>query len=113
MDTLISLIDESCRNFAERTAFLHKTGQGWEETSYDRLRRTSNAIAAGLVGKGFPPGANAALMAPSSPLWVAAYLGILKAGGVVVPIDRELKTLELRHILTWPWRGSCPRSASS
>jgi len=29
-----------------------------------------------------------------------AYLGILKAGGVVVPIDRELKSAELRHILS-------------
>jgi long-chain acyl-CoA synthetase len=28
-----------------------------------------------------------------------AYLGILKAGGVVIPIDRELKDIELRHIL--------------
>jgi long-chain acyl-CoA synthetase len=29
-----------------------------------------------------------------------SYLGILKAGGVVIPIDRELKGIELGHILS-------------
>ena len=57
-------------------------------------------IAAGLAGSGFQTGDHAALLASSSFQWVAAYLGILKAGGVVVPIDRELKEIEVRHILS-------------
>jgi long-chain acyl-CoA synthetase len=48
---------------------------------------------------GFQPGSHAVLLAPSSPEWVMAYLGILKAGGVVIPVDRELKEIELHHIL--------------
>ncbi|HEY7746759.1 MAG TPA: long-chain fatty acid--CoA ligase [Desulfuromonadales bacterium] len=100
MDTIHSLIDESCRKFGDRPAFLHKTGGVWRETLYDKLRTTTEHIAAGLTKCGFQPGDHAALLAPSSPLWVMAYLGILKAGGVVVPIDRELRSNELRHILT-------------
>jgi long-chain acyl-CoA synthetase len=40
-----------------------------------------------------------AILAPSSPEWVASYLAVLRAGGVAVPIDKELKAAELRHIL--------------
>lgn len=99
MDTINSLIEESCRKFGDKTAFLHKVGGVWRATSYCTLRETSERIAAGLSGHGFQPGDHAALLAPSSPQWVVACLGILKAGGVVVPIDRELKSGELRHIL--------------
>jgi long-chain acyl-CoA synthetase len=52
-----------------------------------------------MIRAGFKTGEHAALLAPSSPHWVAAYLGILRAGGVVVPIDKELKSAEVQHIL--------------
>ncbi|MCM2358199.1 MAG: AMP-binding protein [Geobacteraceae bacterium] len=100
MDTINSLIEESCRKFGDKTAFLCKVAGIWRETSYRALRASSDRIAAGLSGHGFQPGDHAALLAPSSPQWVMACIGILKAGGVVVPIDRELKSAELRHILT-------------
>lgn len=99
METIVALIEESCRKFGDRTAFLHKTGGAWRETSYGELGRISDRIAAGLSGSGFQPGNHAALLAPSSPQWMMVYLGILKAGGVVVPIDKELKSGEVRHIL--------------
>jgi len=68
--------------------------------TYGTLWELSDRVAAGMIKSGFKNGDHAALLAPSSPQWVAAYLGILKAGGVVVPIDKELKAAELRHILT-------------
>jgi long-chain acyl-CoA synthetase len=60
----------------------------------------SDRIAAGLAKIGFQPGDHAALLASSSPQWVMAYLGVMKAGGVVVPIDKELKGIEVSHILS-------------
>lgn len=99
MDTIVTLVEESCRKFRDRTAFRHKCGGEWRETSYGTLRTTSDRIAAGLARRGFQPGEHAALLCASSPQWVMIYLGILKAGGVVVPIDRELKASELCHIL--------------
>lgn len=99
METITALIDHSCSRFSERDALLHKTGGVWRKTSYGTLGVTSGRIAAGLMQNGFQPGSHAALLASSSPRWVMTYLGILKAGGVVIPIDRELKGIELRHIL--------------
>lgn len=99
MDTITALIDHSCRTFSSRDALLYKAGGVWRTTSYGKLGEISGRIAAGLVHNGFQPGSHVALLAPSSPEWVMAYLGILKAGGVVIPIDRELKGIELSHIL--------------
>ena len=100
MDTIITLIEESCRKFRDNTAILQKCGGVWQEISYGALWATSDQIASGLVASGFLPGEHAALLAASSPQWVMAYLGILKTGGVVVPIDKELKEIELQYILT-------------
>jgi long-chain acyl-CoA synthetase len=99
MDTITSLIDQSCRRFGPRDALLCKTGGVWQATSYGKLGEISGRIAAGLLHSGFQPDGHAVLLAPSSPGWVMSYLGILKAGGVVIPVDRELKDIELRHIL--------------
>ncbi|KAF0219966.1 MAG: AMP-dependent synthetase and [Geobacteraceae bacterium] len=99
METIIALIEDSCRKFGDRTAFLQKAGGVWRETPYGELRTASDRIAAGLMRSGFQPGDRAALLAPSSPQWVMVYIGILKAGGVVVPIDKDLKSIEVRHIL--------------
>ena len=99
MDTIVSLIGKSCRDHKDRTALLQKRKGSWQATSYGTLWSTSDLIAAGLAEHGFGPGERAALLAASSPLWLMAYLGILKTRGVVVPIDKELKEIEVCHIL--------------
>ena len=100
MHTIDSLLKESCCKHANKTALRHKVNNSWQEISYTELWNMSDKIAAGLIQGGFKPGQHAALLAPSSPRWVFAYLGVLKAGGVVIPIDKELKSAELRLILS-------------
>ncbi|MEI7816577.1 MAG: AMP-binding protein, partial [Desulfuromonadales bacterium] len=100
MQTIDSLIRESCQKYSDQPALLFKLAGTWQHMTYGALWELSDRIAAGMIKSGFNAGDHAALLAPSSPQWVAAYLGILKAGGVVVPIDKELKAAELRHILT-------------
>lgn len=100
MQTIDSLLRSRCQNSADQVAFRQKINGVWQETRYRDLWESSGKIAAGLVKRGLRPGDRAALLAPSSTRWVMGYLGILRAGGVVVPIDKELKSAELRHILT-------------
>ncbi|MDD5284733.1 MAG: AMP-binding protein [Desulfuromonadaceae bacterium] len=99
MQTIDSLIRESCQKYSDQPALRYKLAGTWQSITYGALWELSDRIAAGMIKGGFNVGDHAALLAPSSPQWVAAYLGILKAGGVVVPIDKELKAAELRHIL--------------
>jgi long-chain acyl-CoA synthetase len=100
MDTVVTLLEKSCREFGSRTALRHKSGANWLETSYATLWASAERICSGLAGHGFRPGERAALLAASSPLWLFGYLGILQGGGVVVPIDKELKEIEVAHILS-------------
>jgi len=99
METIVSLLKSSCRTHAENTALRHKREGRWFDLSYRRLWEISDAIACGLLRQGLKTGEHVAILAPSSPAWVCSYLGILKTGAIVVPVDRELKTSEIRHIL--------------
>jgi long-chain acyl-CoA synthetase len=99
MQTIVDLIEQSCRNFSCKAALRHKVGEVWKEISYSAVWAASDRIFAGLIKNGFKAGDHAAILAPSSPRWVISYLGILKAGGIVIPIDKELKSLELSHVL--------------
>ncbi len=100
METILSLLQPSFDNYPDKPALKEKVGSRWQSTSYGTLGADSDAVAAGLQTRGLRSGGQAALFAPSSPRWVTAYLGILKAGGVAVPIDKELKAAELRHVLS-------------
>lgn len=99
MQTIDALIRERCISHADRPALRQKEGGRWVPFTYGQLWSLSDRVAAGLLKLGFSRGDHAAIYAPSSIRWVVSYLGILKAGGVVVPIDKELKRAELAHVL--------------
>ncbi|MDW7756891.1 MAG: AMP-binding protein [Desulfuromonadales bacterium] len=100
MDTVNTLFDYSCRKYSKNVALRQKVAGTWQETTHAQLLDFSSQVAAGLQKQGMKAGFHAALLAPSSPQWVCSYLGILKAGGVAVPVDKELKSSELKHILS-------------
>jgi long-chain acyl-CoA synthetase len=54
--------------------------------SYQALADRVRSSAAGMVAMGVRPGDRVALAAASTPEFVAAYLGVQLAGGVVVPV---------------------------
>ncbi|CAM2767564.1 amino acid adenylation domain-containing protein [Mycobacterium intermedium] len=55
--------------------------------TYADLDRGADRIAAGLLAAGMPSGARVAVMLERSPELIATVLGVLKAGGAVVPLD--------------------------
>lgn len=56
MDTIVALIEQSCKKFAARIAFLQRVDGVWRETTYRSLSQVSDGIAAGLLHSGFRPG---------------------------------------------------------
>jgi long-chain acyl-CoA synthetase len=100
MTTIDALLRENLHHYSLKAALRWKEAGTWQELSYRDLAVLAENIAAGLLASGFAAGDRAALIGPSSSRWVAAYFGILRAGGIVVPIDKELKSAELRYILS-------------
>lgn len=100
MTTIDALLQDSFARHAGKTALRHKEGGAWQGISYGDLHACCERISAGLFHSGFGGGDRAAIIGPSSAEWVSAYIGTLRTGGIVVPVDKELKSSELRHVLT-------------
>lgn len=78
--------------------------------SYGELDALSDRLAAGLEIAGLRPGDRVGLQLPNIPQFLIAYFGILKAGGVVVPLNVLYKAPEVafhlghcgaRIFITW------------
>jgi len=100
LSTIIDLLQTSCHNNPNKTALREKIKKRWSCLSYADIWRDSDMAATGLQQLGIKEQDHIALLAPSSNRWIISYLGILKARAVAVPIDKELKQNELRHILS-------------
>lgn len=99
MKTIDSMLRDSCLAHPTKPALREKVSGSWRETSYADLWADARQVAAGLQHLELQNGAHVALLAPSSSRWVVAYFGALLAGAVVVPVDKELKAVELKHLL--------------
>ncbi|MFD3694912.1 amino acid adenylation domain-containing protein [Streptomyces sp. NPDC058646] len=82
IDELAGLFHESAAQHPDRVAIEH----GQESLTYRELASRSAAVASELVRRGVAPGQRVALYAVRHLQTYAAYLGILQAGCVVVPI---------------------------
>jgi len=99
LSTIIDLLHQSCLNNPNKVALREKKKKTWHSLTYSEIWRDSDMAATGLQQLGVKARDHVALLSPSSNRWLVSYLGILKIGAVAVPIDKELKQNELRHIL--------------
>ena len=71
------------------------------------LDEGSARVAGLLKSKGLEPGDRVGLMMPNVPYFPAIYFGILRAGGVVVPMNVLLKAARWRSTSRTRARRSC------
>ncbi len=74
----------------------HREQRSW---SYRDLRSLSARVAAGLWARGLRGEFRAALCSPNDAGYVIAMLGIMRAGGVLVPINATTAAVSLREYL--------------
>jgi len=67
--------------------------------NYTEALALIQAVARWLYSKGIRKGDKVALTGKNSPEWAVAYLGIVFAGAVVVPIDYQLKSEETELLI--------------
>src|SRR5579864_5302406 len=95
MLNLAMLLEDSAREVPKRTAIV------CEETrlSYAELQAAANQVANGLVQAGIRKGDSVAISCSDVPYFPIVYYGILKAGGVIVPMNVLLKPREIAYNL--------------
>ena len=70
-------------------------GASGEVTTYAQFAARVNAVAAALQARGIGKGDVVALVGPNSAEWGIVYHGILRAGGVVTPMNPLLTQEEM------------------
>src|SRR5438874_360496 len=96
--TLQSVVD-SLGERGDKTALLVFGRKDRHRWSFQKLATCARAFANGLAKQDFKRGDTVALFAENSPEWIAAALGIIRAGMVAVPLDVQLGEKTLVHIL--------------
>ncbi|MEI2713976.1 MAG: long-chain fatty acid--CoA ligase [Nocardioides sp.] len=95
MTNLASLLEDSARDFPDRTAVV----LGDLRLSYAQVNGAANQVANALTERGIEPGDKVALSCPNLPFFPIVYYGILKAGATVVPLNVLLKGREVAYHL--------------
>jgi long-chain acyl-CoA synthetase len=89
------LLEDSARRYPERDALV----LGDVRLRYAQVDAAANQVANLLVERGIRPGDRVALTCPNVPWFPIVYYGILKAGGVVVPMNVLNKAREVTYYL--------------
>lgn len=86
---------QAVERFADQTLVWHPNNPA----TFADVDRDSNRVAAALARDGIQPGDRVALYCVNDLSFVQAYLGIQKAGAVVVPVNLLIGTEEIAYIL--------------
>ncbi len=95
----LQLVVDSLSERGEDTALLAMGEKDQDRWSFEKLASYARSFANGLVENGFKRGDTVALFAENRPEWIAAALGIIRAGTVAVPLDIQLGAKTLVHVL--------------
>jgi len=97
--TLQTLTDRLRRHGDTEAVLAFRAGEEPQSVSFAALADRADAIAAGLASGGWRPGERVALIGENGVAWVAACLGLLRAGVVPVPLDPVMTDEDLSHAL--------------
>jgi len=70
-----------------------------EPLSYESFHERICAAASSLMARGLKKGDRVAILAENSPNWGTAYLGVVRFGGIAVPMLPDLPEADVHHIL--------------
>ncbi len=79
------------------TAIAIQMGEG--TVSWEQLEADSRRIAASLLGEGVQRGDRVGILASNSLAWCELVIGVLRAGGVVVPLNLRATSSELTYMV--------------
>lgn len=96
MLNLSVILEDSAKKYPNKAAFTFMD----TTLSYAQVNAAANMVANGLRAKGIKVGDKVALSCFNLPYFPIIYFGIIKAGGVVVPLSVLLKKDEIEYHLT-------------
>lgn len=98
--TVVEMVEESLSRFGSKMAVkIPRQDGSYDEISYEQLKQKSEQFAATLRKRGFQKGQHFAIIGKPRTDWAVVYLGVLKAGGVAMPVDASWQAPEVQRVL--------------
>jgi long-chain acyl-CoA synthetase len=91
---LKTMLENAVSRFADKTAITMDD----RRVSFTKLDEDSNRVARALIGMGIKKGDRVATLQASNPEFVSIFFGIIKAGGIAVPMDSRYVPSELTNL---------------
>jgi long-chain acyl-CoA synthetase len=95
MTNLVTDIEETVAESPDATAI----GFRGQEFTYEEFWAQTGQFAQALADAGVEPGDRVGIYLPNLPQYVVAFHGVLRAGGIVVPMNPQYKSREIEHLL--------------
>ena len=90
----------SCLRYPDNLCF--RAFSPKEETfTYKEAEQKIKEVSYYLLSEGVKKGDKIAVSGKNSPEWAIAYLGVIYAGAIVVPLDYSLKDQEMEHLISF------------
>lgn len=89
----------AAERFSGRVAITFQRRGGLESITYGELRLKTEAAGTSLRSRGIGSGDACAILADNSVAWCVAYLGILRAGAVAVPLDTHYTAAQVATLV--------------
>lgn len=98
--TVVEMFDITVKRYPDNESFRAFTPKK-EVYTYAEAYEHIQTIASYLVVEGVTKGTKVALTGKNSPQWAMSYLGILYAGGIVVPLDATLSDEDMIKLMAF------------
>ena len=98
-DTLLDLLDEIADQHKLRCALSRTHEDGFTQIAFQDMRTLAHAAARRLLDAGLKKGDRVLISGSNHPDWPIAYFGILRAGGIAVPVDPAMAPEQVANII--------------
>src|ERR1700678_2032113 len=99
MPTFYGLFRQCAERWPDNVALQIQRRDRTESTTYAEAQRKAESVGHWLAENGFQHGARIAIFADNHPRWIVAYLGIIAAGCVAVPLDTAFHADQVAKLL--------------
>jgi long-chain acyl-CoA synthetase len=99
MATFYDHFRECAGRWPENVALEIQRADRVESYTYAEVKRMAESVGRWLIDNRFEPGTRIAILADNHPRWVIAYLGIIAAGSITVPLDTALHPDQIGKLL--------------
>ncbi len=100
ISTIKELVESSAELFGENTAFVLKKDGKIKELNFNKVLADVKALATYFNSLGYE-GKRIAVIGKNSYEWLLTYLAVMSGTGIIVPIDKDLKSPEVANILNF------------